>query len=117
MGEFFSKFKTGIKNTGNNVKKTVDVNSCRLKAGRKKAEIEEEYYNFGKRVFENYQDNKGYQEIKTLVEEYCRKIEGMQNEIRSLESKIKEKRKRKKCPCGEAVPADVKFCPFCGQKF
>ena len=117
MSEFFGKFKTGIKNTGMNVKTTVDVNSCRVKAGRKKADIEEEYYNFGKRIFENYQENNGYRETAALVEEYCSKIEGMQNEVRSLEAKINEKGKKKKCPCGQTVTKDVKFCPCCGHKF
>ncbi len=117
MNEFFGKLKTGIKNTGINVKKTVDVSSFRLKAGRTRAEIEEEYYNFGKRIFENYQNTKGFQEVETVAEEFCRKIEGMQNEVSSLDAKIQEKKKRKKCPCGETVPSNTKFCPFCGHKF
>ena len=117
MSEFFGKFKTGIKNAGMNVKKTVDVNSCRVKAGRKKADIEEEYYNFGKRIFENYQENNGYRETAALVEECCIKIEGMQNEVSALEAKINENGKKKKCFCGKTVPKAVKYCPFCGYKF
>jgi len=117
MSGIFKKITTGVTQTGSKVKNIVEVNRFRVRIVQKKRDVEKEYMEIGKLVFESYQNNNATVTIEGSILDYCQKISEMQGEVNLLEAKINDAKRLKECSCGEVVSKKTKFCPICGYKF
>ena len=117
MSEIFKRLTKGVSQTGTKVKNVVDVNRLKVKTVQQKRDLEKDYLQIGKTVFNSYLSNNERVIIEETVLDLCRRIAAKQEEVSQLEAKINDAKNLKQCPCGEVLAKGIKFCPVCGNKF
>lgn len=116
MAGFFDKLKQGASKVTDKAQQTVEITRISTQISLKKKEMDKRITLIGEAVFNAYcQDTLLQQE--SLIGQISEEIVMIQNEILSLELKIKEIKNEKNCMCGKVMPLESKFCPSCGNKF
>ena len=112
---FFDKLKTGVSEAGNKAKSAVEVNRLKLQNHGKQREIEQQYMEIGRAVFEAMKQRESIN-TDALQPSYDQIIK-LQEEIQQNQMQIAAISDEKQCACGQLVPIQAKFCPACGQHF
>lgn len=118
--EFFDKLgkkaSEAYKVTADKTGKLAKEAKLRIKMGDLKSEINDIYIEIGKVIYENHiREEK--QDITSVLEEKCTKIDCLSDEIESILKECLELKDKKKCSkCYAEIEKDVKFCPECGVK-
>lgn len=113
---FLDKMKKGLTEAGSKAKEMVDVGRLSLQIDHKRKELEQLYAKIGEKTFQCVQAN-DMVNLEADVEGFCREIIQKRHEISELEQNISDIKNKKTCSCGQSVPIEAKFCPFCGNKF
>lgn len=117
MSEIIKKLRHGVASTGSKVKNIVDFSRFKVKIAQKEDQIEEEYREIGKLIYQSWKNKPEIVGSDAVVAEHCGKIAGINAEINEIQARINEAKKIRQCSCGEVVSLDTKFCPECGTKF
>lgn len=113
---FFDKLKSGVAEAGNKAKIAVEVNRLKMQNSTKQKEIDHEYQQIGKMVFDSLKREEGVcgpEQLQPMVE----RILQLQDEIQLNQHQINVISDEKKCACGHTVPLAARFCPECGHQF
>ncbi|MDF2721902.1 MAG: double zinc ribbon-containing protein [Paenibacillus sp.] len=113
---FFDKLREGASKAADMAKDTVEVTRLNAQIASKRKEIEKLYGHIGAIVFEAY-TTQNMPNTEHEIEQNCRLIADLNQEIEFLEHRIKLVKNEKDCVCGNVVSLDIKFCPKCGHKF
>ena len=88
----------------------------RMKMNENKSEINNIYKEIGKKVYEKHVIDENIN-IKTELEEECKKIDVLTEEIETCLKSILELKEKKQCEqCHTEIDLDATFCPKCGAK-
>lgn len=88
----------------------------RMKMAENKAKIKELYEEIGHKVYQKHIASEDLC-IKDTLEEDCRKIDELANEVEKCEKEILELGDLKQCKnCKEKININAKFCPKCGKE-
>lgn len=118
--EFFDKLgqkaSEAYKVTADKTGKIAKEAKIRIKMGELKSEVNDIYEDIGKIVYEKHIREEGY-DISKELEEYCIKIDIINDEIESYLKECLELKDRKQCPnCYTKIEKGANFCPECGAK-
>jgi uncharacterized membrane-anchored protein YhcB (DUF1043 family) len=113
---FFGKIKEGASKAADLAKETVEISKLNTQISTKKREIDKNHSRIGELIFNAYLINE-LPSVEQQVATICQDIVNNQQEIRLLETKIKEAKNEKDCVCGKTITLQAKFCPTCGHKF
>lgn len=116
LNKLGQKASEAYKVTADKTGKLAKEAKLRMKMAELKSEINDIYEEIGKIVYENHvREDK--QDIATVLEENCTKIDLLSDEIETYLKECLELKDRKQCPnCYVEIEKDVKFCPECGVK-
>lgn len=112
---FFDKLKTGVTEAGNKAKNAVEVNRLKLQNHGKQKEIEQQYMEIGRAVFESMKHRESVD--TTALQPAYEQIIKLQEEIQLNQLQIAAISDEKQCGCGQLVPVQARFCPGCGHHF
>ena len=88
----------------------------RMKINENKSDINGQYKEIGRKVYEKHVREENI-EIKTELEEECTKIDVLSAEIETCLKSILELKDKKQCEqCHAEIDLDNDFCPKCGAK-
>ncbi|MDR0268536.1 zinc ribbon domain-containing protein [Paenibacillus sp.] len=112
---FFDKLKSGVAEAGNKAKTAVEVNRLKMQNSTKQKEIEQEYQQIGKMVFDSLQQESMCtpEQLQPMMD----RIMQLKDEIQLNQHQINVISDEKKCACGHVVPIAARFCPECGNQF
>ena len=122
MGFFNDLTKKTSETTSKIAKKTSETTSrlaketkLRMKISDAKGKIDDIYEEIGKNVYENHV--KEIQNLDSIIEDNCKKIDELSEQIKNHRNEILVLRNRKTCKkCFEEIDYDAAFCPKCGAK-
>jgi membrane protease subunit (stomatin/prohibitin family) len=113
---FFDKMKQGASEAAKKAQQTVETTKLRVQISSKEKEMEKSCKLIGEAVYQAYAAGNWKQAEKEVVA-YCEHISLLNQDIQSIELKIKQAKHVKECRCGTMVASNVKFCPGCGFAF
>ena len=123
MGDFFEKFKVGAnkakdeavklgKQVADKAENVAGQTKLRFAINDTEGKIKDFYSEIGKRIYNSY--TKG-EWVDDEIEEKCKKIDSLNEELAALKEKLGELRESVKCPeCGEYNDKENIFCSKCG---
>ena len=117
--DFFEKIgkkaSEAYKVTADKTGKLAKETKLKFKMGELKSKIEDIYEEIGKKVYEKHVKK---EEISANdLQEECKQIDEMSNEIEKIRQECLELKDKKQCPeCFKEIDKNVKFCPECGAK-
>jgi len=112
-----NKFKAGVAEAGNKAKTVVEINRLKMQNSSKQNEIEQQYQEIGRLVFEAREDD-AWPIIKEQLDPNMNRILQLKFEIEQNLLQIANLSDEKPCrSCGATVAIDVRFCPKCGHTF
>lgn len=114
---FMDKFKAGVAEAGSKAKTLVEINRIKLQNNGKKNEIEEQYQEIGRRVFDAAEEG-NWPLPKEQLEPQINHILQLKWEIEQNLELIKNLTDEKTCKsCGNQVSINDRFCSKCGYTF
>ncbi|MGZ9585702.1 zinc ribbon domain-containing protein [Paenibacillus marinisediminis] len=115
---FINKLKSGVTEAGNKAKLVVEINRLKMQNNNKKSEIDEQFQQIGKYVYESRQDHEWPNLSTDVLQPHMDRIAQLQSEIEANLEQIATLSDEKPCKaCGKTVALDAKFCPDCGSTF
>ncbi|MFC7681376.1 zinc-ribbon domain-containing protein [Paenibacillus sp. GCM10028914] len=114
---FMDKFKAGVAEAGSKAKTLVEINRIKLQNTSKKNEIEQQYQEIGKLVFDSAEKG-DWPLTKEQLEPQINHIVQLKWEIEQNLQLIKNLTDVKTCKsCGNQVSINDRFCSKCGYTF
>ncbi|MGM1046667.1 MAG: zinc-ribbon domain-containing protein [Bacillota bacterium] len=114
---FMDKFKAGVAEAGSKAKTLVDINRLKLQNNSKKSDIEEQYQEIGKLVFDSIEEG-SWPLTKEQLKPQINQILQLKWEIEQNLLQIKNLGDEKICKsCGNQVSINDRFCSKCGYTF
>lgn len=115
----WNKFTNKVSDVGNQIsgkaKKSIEQQKVESKLEELRKSVNEEYFALGKIAYEQYKKNENA--IPEVFKSSFFKIKNLKSQIEENENTIKQMNSQITCPnCGEIIPAETNFCPFCGTK-
>lgn len=112
MGFFSDLSKKTTETTGKIARET----KLKMKINENKGKITDIYEEIGKKVYEKHVREENI-EIKTDLEEECKKIDDLSKEIEEARVEILKLNHKKICSkCSAEIENGALFCPKCGEK-
>lgn len=114
---FMDKFKAGVVEAGSKAKTLVDINRLKLQNNGKKSDIEQQYQEIGKFVFDSIEEG-NWPPRKEQLAPQIQQILQLKWEIEQNLLQIKNLGDEKACKsCGTQVSINDRFCSKCGYTF
>lgn len=113
---FFEKMKQGASEAAKKAQQTVEITKLRAQISSKEKEKEKTFSLIGEAVYK-FHSAGDWKKSGPDVAAYCQHIAGLEQDIQTIELKIKEAKHEKVCQCGKVVAREVKFCSGCGHQF
>ncbi|KKO51290.1 zinc ribbon domain-containing protein [Paenibacillus sp. DMB20] len=114
---FMDKFKAGVAEAGSKAKTMVEINKLKLQNSGKKNEMNEQFQEIGKVVFEAVESGMWPPERERL-ETYIEQLSRLKWEIEQNELQIKNLTDVKTCKsCGQQAAIQDRYCSVCGYTF
>ena len=115
---FLDKLKQGVSEASTKTKTTIDVNRLRLQISGKQKEIQDKYRDMGELTYRSIKNELQDQEANETIHELAEEIAKIEEDIQSIQIRIKELSALKTCPsCQNDVDIDVRYCSHCGYQF
>jgi RNA polymerase subunit RPABC4/transcription elongation factor Spt4/uncharacterized coiled-coil protein SlyX len=112
----FQKLKEGATKAADKAQQTVEITRLNNQISQKWKEIDRNLFRLGQALYEAHKSgdpSAADPEIERILQENA----AIEDEIFSMEARIKRMRNEKLCSCGKIAPQDANFCPNCGKKF
>ncbi|WP_054955507.1 zinc-ribbon domain-containing protein [Paenibacillus dakarensis] len=114
---FMDKFKQGVVEAGSKAKTLVEINRIKLQNNSKKNEMEQQYQEIGKLVFDAAEEGR-WPLPKEQFEQPINHILQLKWEIEQNLQLIQNLTDEKTCKsCGSRVSVNDRFCSKCGYTF
>ncbi|UNK19952.1 zinc ribbon domain-containing protein [Paenibacillus sp. N3/727] len=114
---FMDKFKAGVTEAGSKAKTLVEINRLKLQNNSKKSDIEQQYQEIGKLVFDSIEEG-SWPLTKEQLEPQINQIMQLKCEIDQNLLQIINLGDEKKCKsCGNLVSVNDRYCSKCGYTF
>ena len=108
------KFTETVDVVGKKTSDMVEIQKLRSQISSLEKNIDKNYVELGKLMFEKYQNG---EDLSDEAKAYCEEITGSAVLIEEYKAEIADIKGLRICPgCGEAAANDVVFCPKCGAK-
>ena len=113
--DLLKKLKSGASKAADVAQQTVEMTKLAAQITVRKREIEKYMTLIGQEVYEaRASGDPSLAEAR--VEEWCKIVSGLKQDIATLERQMRYVRNEKTCLCGKAVPGDANYCPSCGRE-
>ncbi len=95
--------------------KFIEVSKVNLEILNKEKEITDLYAELGKKIYRKYDKNKTFD--SSIIEEKCKEIKKIKDEIKELKKNVLKLQNKKLCPvCENEVDKHSSYCKHCGFK-
>ncbi len=113
--DLLKKLKSGASKAADVAQQTVEMTKLAAQITVRKREIEKYMTLIGQEVYEA-RTSGDPSLAEARVEEWCKSVSGLKQDIATLERQMRYVRNEKTCVCGKAVPGDANYCPTCGRE-